>query len=123
MQHICAKCWLTQQDVQRHRENSAECPFVALSPLNSVPKQDSAERRIILDLSWPAGTSVNDGISSSSYLGEDISLTYPTVDSIASLIWSVGTGCLLDKRDLKRAYRQLLWRVIRVKIKKVHPSL
>ena len=52
---------------------------VALSPLNSVPKQDSSERRIIVDLSWPAGTSVNDGISSSSYLGEDISLTYPTV--------------------------------------------
>ena len=46
------------------------------------------------------------GISSSSYLGEDISLTYPTVDSIASLIWSLGTGCLLYKRDLKHAYRQ-----------------
>ena len=85
--------------------NPFSCP-VALSPLNSVPKHDSAERRIIVDLSWPAGTSVNDGISSSSYLGEDISLTYPTVDSIASLIWSVGTGCLLYKRDLKRAYRQ-----------------
>ena len=85
--------------------NPFSCP-VALSPLNSVPKQDSAERHIIVDLSWPAGTSVNDGISPSSYLGEDISLTYPTVDSIASLIWSVGTSCLLYKRDLKRAYRQ-----------------
>ena len=37
---------------------------------------------------------------------EKISLTYPTVDSIASLIWSFGTGCLLYKHDLKRAYRQ-----------------
>ena len=35
-----------------------------------------------------------------------MSLTYPTVDSIASLIWSAGAGCLLYKRDLKRAYRQ-----------------
>ena len=85
--------------------NPFSCP-VALSPLNSVPKHDSAERRIIVDLSWPAGTSFNGGISSSSYLGEDISLTYPTVDSIASLICSVGTACLLYKRDLKRAYRQ-----------------
>ena len=85
--------------------NPFSCP-VALSPLNSVPKHDSVERRIIVDLSWPAGTSVNDGISSSSYLGEDVSLTYPTVDSIASLIWSAGAGCLLYKRDLKRAYRQ-----------------
>ena len=76
---------------------------VALSPLNSVPKHDWAERHIIVDLSWPAGTPVNDGISSSSYLGEDVSLTYPTVDSIASLIWSAGAGCLLYKRDLKRA--------------------
>ena len=80
-----------------------------------MPKHDSAERSIIVDLSWPAGTSVNDGISSSSYLGEDISLTYPTVDSIASLIWSVGTGCLLYKRDLKRAY-------IRLYISLTHPS-
>lgn len=85
--------------------NPFSCP-VALSPLNSMPKQDSTERRIIVDLSWLAGTSVNDGISSSSYLGEDISLTYPTVDSIASLIWSVGSGCLLYKRDFKCAYRQ-----------------
>ena len=85
--------------------NPFSCP-VALSPLNSMPKHDSAERRIIVDLSWPAGTSVNDGISSSSYLGEDISLTYPMVDSIASLNWSVGTGCLLCKRDLQHAYRQ-----------------
>ena len=33
---------------------------MAISPLNSVPKQDNTERRIILDLSWPMGTSVND---------------------------------------------------------------
>lgn len=85
--------------------NPFSCP-VALSPLNSVPKQDSLERRIIVDLSWPAGTSVNDGISSSRYLGDDILLTYPTVDNIASLIWSTGAGCLIYKRDLRRAYRQ-----------------
>lgn len=44
----------------------ARNPFVApiaLSPLNSVPKPDSDEHRFILDLSWPAGSSVNDGIS------------------------------------------------------------
>ena len=85
--------------------NPFSCP-VALSPLNSVPKQDSSELRIIVDLSWPAGTSVNDCISSSRYLGDDIFLTYPTVDNIASLIWSTGAGCLIYKRDLRRAYRQ-----------------
>ena len=80
--------------------NPFSCP-VALSPFNSVPKQDSSERRIFIDLSWPAGTSVNDGTSSCSSLGEDISLMYPTVDNIASLIWSTGVGFLIYKRDLK----------------------
>ena len=37
VQHICAKCWLTKQDVQRHRENSAECPFTVSSPPTSSP--------------------------------------------------------------------------------------
>ena len=79
---------------------------VAVSPLNSVPKSDSVDRRIIVDLSWPPGSSVNDGISSTQYLGDDISLTYPTVDSICSLICLCGPGCLIYKRDLRRAYRQ-----------------
>ena len=40
-------------------------PFLdktAFSPLNSVPKCDSEERRVILDMSFPHGHSVNDGI-------------------------------------------------------------
>ena len=37
VQHICAKCWLTKQDVQRHRENSAECPFTVSLPPTSSP--------------------------------------------------------------------------------------
>ena len=36
-----------------------------------------------------------------------MSLTYPTVDDIADRIIQLGPGCLLFKRDLKRAYRQL----------------
>lgn len=84
--------------------NPFSCP-VALSPLNSVPK-DSTKRCIVIDLSWPAGSSMNNGISSSSYLGEEISLTYLTVDNIASLIWSTGAGCLIYKQNLIRAYCQ-----------------
>ena len=77
-----------------------------VSPLNTVPKRDSAERRVIVHLSWPCGTSVNDGIPSDSFLGEAISLTYPTIDSIVDAVISLGPGCLLYKRDLKKAYRQ-----------------
>ena len=77
-----------------------------VSPVNTVPKRDSDERRVIVDLSWPCGTSVNDGIPSDSFLGEPISLTYPTIDSIVDAVISLGPGCLLYKRDLKKAYRQ-----------------
>lgn len=72
--------------------NSLSCP-VAVTPLNSVPKLDTTERQIILDFSWPVGSSVNDGIQPGSYLAQEIDLVYPTVDLIAD-------------RDLKRAYRQ-----------------
>ena len=70
-----------------------------VSPLNTVPKRDWAERRVIVDLSWPCGTSVlNEGIPSDS-------LSYPTIDSIVDAVISLGPGFLFYKRDLKKAYR------------------
>ena len=77
-----------------------------VSPLNTVPKRDSAERRVIVDLSWPCGTSVNDGVPRDLFLDKPISLSYPTVDSIVDAVISLGPGCLLYKRDLQKAYRQ-----------------
>ena len=47
------------------------CDF-KISPLNTVIKKDSVERRVILDLSCPVGNSVNDGISQEYYLGKKI---------------------------------------------------
>ena len=41
-----------------------------LSPLNTVPKKDVSERRIILDLSHPKGLSINDFIPKDIYLFE-----------------------------------------------------
>ena len=49
-----------------------ENPFpdrTASSPLNSVPKNDSQECRVILDMSFPQASSVNDGIVKNRYLG------------------------------------------------------
>ena len=37
LQDICAKCWLTKQDIQRHRENFAGCPFTLSLPASSSP--------------------------------------------------------------------------------------
>lgn len=36
VQHICAKCWLTKQEVERHPENSPECPFASSSSNTST---------------------------------------------------------------------------------------
>ena len=77
-------------------------------PLHSVAKPDTAEHHFNLDLSWPEGSSVNDGISKDFYLGELVLLTYPTVDDMTNRIVQLGPGCFLFKRDLKCVYRQLL---------------
>lgn len=87
-----------------------ESPFwldVKISPLNTVAKRDSDERRVILDLSYPPGRSVNEGIDKSEYLGTHIELSFPSVDDFGKLIHEKGQGCLMYKRDLKAAYRQL----------------
>ena len=80
---------------------------LALSPLNSVEKNDSSERRIILDLSFPKGNSINEGISPNHHMGEDIKIRYCKVDDLVNLVKIKGQNCLLFKRDLKRAYRQI----------------
>ena len=88
-----------------------ENPFdsgIKISPLNSVPKKDTSERRVILDLSYPRDFSVNNIISKNEYMGEKIELVYPKVDDYIQLIKEKGRGCLLYKKDLCRAFRQIL---------------
>ena len=88
------------------QDNPFNCN-ICISPLNTVPKKESEERRIILDLSYPNGNSINDFVSKDFYLGQRISLTYPGVDDLVAIVKDKGQGCLLFKRDLSRAYRQL----------------
>ena len=66
---------------------------IKISPLNTVPKKDTTERRVILDLSFPKGASLNDFISKDEYLGENIELVYPKVDDFIQLIRQKGQGC------------------------------
>ena len=89
---------------------SKDNPFndpIALSPLNSVPKKDSSERRVFVDLRFPEGESVNFGFLKDGYLGNTISVSYLKVDDLIHLIKLKGQGCMIFKRNLKRAYRQL----------------
>ena len=49
-------------------------------------KKDTEERRIILDLSYPKGNAINDYISKEYYLGNQIRLVYPGVESSKSKV-------------------------------------
>ena len=75
--------------------------------MNTVPKSSEDERLVIVDLSWPHGASVNDGISKNIYLGELINLHYASVEQVCQMVMRVGKGAHIYKRDLRHAYRQI----------------
>ena len=89
-----------------------ENPFpnspIAVSPLNTVPKDTPGERRIILDLSFPPQSGVNEGIPSDTFLGKLYKLSLPGVYEFIEAIHRHGPGCFLYKRDLSRAFRQFM---------------
>ncbi len=88
------------------KKNPFSVPLVT-SPLNSVPKPGEQDRRVIVDLSWPIGNSVNDGISKDMYLDEPIDLRYTSVEEVCNMVLEMGRGAVIYKRDLRRAYRQV----------------
>ena len=75
------------------------------SPLMTVPKEET-ERRVIVDFSFPAGISINDGIPKATYLDHNVEFSLPSVQSMVGRVNALGKGCLLYKRDLKSAFRQ-----------------
>ena len=76
---------------------------VHISPLGMIPKKNKPGKwRLIVDLSSPHGTSINDGIDT-----DRSSLSYASVDHLAALVVSTGRGCFLVKADIKEAYRMV----------------
>ena len=71
----------------------------------SMEKPDSSNRRVIIDLSWPLGQSVNSSIDKTSYLGTDFTLVLPTVDHITDRLKILGRGAHIYKIDISRAFR------------------
>ena len=70
-------------------------------------KKDPGQFRVILDLSFPPGDSVNGQINKHLLEGAPYKLHLPTPLDLANLITKKGKGALLFKLDLARAYRQL----------------
>ena len=85
-----------------------EAPPIAglcFSPLMSVPKEES-DRRVIVDFSFPPGSSINDGTPQETYLDYCVEFNLPSIQSMVVRLNELGRGCLLYKRDLKGAFRQ-----------------
>ena len=76
-------------------------PFANLhcSPLGAVPKKDGTYR-IILDLSSPRGSSINEYISKERY-----SVRYSTFDDAVALVSALGPSAYMAKLDVKHAFR------------------
>ena len=54
--------------------------LIHISPLLTRDKKDSDHRRVIMDLSWPPGGAVNDGITAQIYVDGPGTISLPTVD-------------------------------------------
>ena len=70
-------------------------------------KPNAPHRRVIVDLSFPNGKSVNAGIQKDIYLGTPFLLKLPTIDTITDQIKKLGKGCMLYKVDVSQAFRHV----------------
>ena len=78
-----------------------DIPGIQISRMGVIPKGHTPGRwRLITDLSFPPGSSVNDGIDS-----ELCSLQYTSVEKVARVAQRLGRGKLLAKLDVQAAYR------------------
>ena len=79
----------------------SETPILILqcSPLGVVPKKDGTWH-IIMHLSSPNGSSINDHISK-----EEYTLHYATFDQALALVARHGKNALMAKLDIKHAFR------------------
>ena len=76
-------------------------PSLHINRFGVIPKgHNTGKWRLITDLSYPHGQSVNDGIDPSL-----CSLMYATVDEVAEIVVKLGRGALLSKVDIESAYR------------------
>ena len=80
---------------------------VGISPISTRPKKNSTERRVIIDLSYPQGSAVNDGMIKDNYMGLHAKLTFPKTDDLALRIFQLGKNARMFKIDLSRYFRQL----------------
>ena len=82
--------------------NPALFPGIQANRFGVIPKGTTGKWRLIVDMSFPEGSSVNDGVSESL-----CSLTYIGVKDAVKAVVARGRGTLLAKVDIKSAYRNI----------------
>ena len=70
------------------------------SPLSLIPKSQPGTFRLIHDLSYPHGKSINDSINK-----EFTEVHYDSIDTIVDKVKSCGRHCLMAKTDIEDAFR------------------
>ena len=71
-----------------------------VSPLGLVPKKEAGAFRLIHDLSFPKGYSINFG-----FIRQCCSVAYEDFDYFVSMLALVGQGCYIAKADIESAFR------------------
>lgn len=73
-----------------------------ISPIGLVPKQDGSWR-LITNLSFPTGNSVN------SYIDPELcKVNYSSLDNVLNMVYKLGVGAKLGKIDISSAFRLLV---------------
>lgn len=80
-------------------------PWCRTSPLMTRPKSDSQKRRTIVDLSYPPGANVNEGVFKNNYYGRYLNHRLPRIDDVVAKIVDKGFSVALATVDIRRAYR------------------
>ena len=78
-----------------------------ISPLLVRDKQNSTAKRTIMDLSWPKGTSINNGVAKDVYLSTHYELKFPSVDLITNSLRNLGPSAQMFKIDISRAFHHI----------------
>ena len=82
---------------------SIPLPNLHVSSFGVIPKKGQpAKWRLIVDLSSPRGSSVNDGIDP-----DEFSMHYIKLDQVISMVLKHGPGALMAKFDVEAAYRNI----------------
>ena len=70
-------------------------------------KSDSDCLRTIMELSFPKGLSINDGVLKDTYLGTKFQMRCPSVDSIIQTLNEIGPSAHIFKVYISRAFRHI----------------